>query len=58
MVVEDSIGVRELQRVILEGAGYDVVTAVDGTTGLRGCRGIRSTSSSPTSRCLEWMGSP
>ena len=33
MVVEDSIGVRELQRVILEGAGYDVVTAVDGTDG-------------------------
>jgi len=34
MVVEDSIGVRELQRVILEGAGYDVVTAVDGTDGV------------------------
>jgi len=33
MVVEDSIGVRELQRVILEGAGYDVVTAVDGSDG-------------------------
>jgi chemotaxis protein histidine kinase CheA/CheY-like chemotaxis protein len=33
MVVEDSIGVRELQRVILEGAGYEVVTAVDGTDG-------------------------
>jgi chemotaxis protein histidine kinase CheA len=33
LVVEDSIGVRELQRVILEGAGYDVVTAVDGTDG-------------------------
>ena len=30
LVVEDSVGVRELQRVILEGAGYDVVTAVDG----------------------------
>ena len=30
LVVEDSIGVRELQRVILEGAGYDVQTAVDG----------------------------
>jgi chemotaxis protein histidine kinase CheA len=34
MVVEDSIGVRELQRVILEGAGYDVVIAVDGTDGV------------------------
>lgn len=34
MVVEDSIGVRELQRVILEGAGYDVVTAVDGSDGV------------------------
>jgi CheY-like chemotaxis protein len=33
LVVEDSIGVRELQRVILEGAGYDVVTAVDGSDG-------------------------
>jgi CheY-like chemotaxis protein len=33
LVVEDSVGVRELQRVILEGAGYDVVTAVDGRDG-------------------------
>ncbi len=33
LIVEDSIGVRELQRVILEGAGYDVVTAVDGLDG-------------------------
>jgi chemotaxis protein histidine kinase CheA/CheY-like chemotaxis protein len=33
LVVEDSVGVRELQRVILEGAGYDVLTAVDGTDG-------------------------
>jgi chemotaxis protein histidine kinase CheA len=33
LVVEDSIGVRELQRVILEGAGYDVTTAVDGSDG-------------------------
>jgi chemotaxis protein histidine kinase CheA/CheY-like chemotaxis protein len=33
LVVEDSIGVRELQRVILEGAGYDVSTAVDGLDG-------------------------
>jgi chemotaxis protein histidine kinase CheA len=35
LVVEDSVGVRELQRVILEGAGYDVVTAVDGLDGAR-----------------------
>jgi CheY-like chemotaxis protein len=33
LVVEDSVGVRELQRVILEGAGYDVSTAVDGLDG-------------------------
>jgi chemotaxis protein histidine kinase CheA len=33
LVVEDSIGVRELQRSILEAAGYDVVTAVDGLDG-------------------------
>jgi chemotaxis protein histidine kinase CheA len=33
LVVEDSVGVRELQRVILEGAGYDVTTAVDGNDG-------------------------
>ncbi|MEY2517831.1 MAG: two-component system, chemotaxis family, sensor histidine kinase and response regulator WspE, partial [bacterium] len=33
LVVEDSVGVRELQRVILEGAGYDVTTAVDGLDG-------------------------
>jgi CheY-like chemotaxis protein/chemotaxis signal transduction protein len=33
LVVEDSVGVRELQRVILEGAGYDVQTAVDGLDG-------------------------
>ena len=33
LVVEDSIGVRELQRVILEGAGYAVETAVDGLDG-------------------------
>jgi CheY-like chemotaxis protein len=33
LVVEDSVGVRELERVILEGAGYQVVTAVDGTEG-------------------------
>jgi CheY-like chemotaxis protein len=33
LVVEDSVGVRELQRVILEGAGYAVVTAVDGSDG-------------------------
>jgi len=33
LVVEDSVGVRELERVILEAAGYDVVTAVDGADG-------------------------
>ena len=33
LVVEDSVGVRELERVILEGAGFDVVTAVDGADG-------------------------
>jgi CheY-like chemotaxis protein len=33
LVVEDSVGVRELERVILEGAGYEVVTAVDGVDG-------------------------
>jgi chemotaxis protein histidine kinase CheA/CheY-like chemotaxis protein len=33
LVVEDSLGVRELQRTILEGAGYHVVTAVDGLEG-------------------------
>jgi chemotaxis protein histidine kinase CheA len=33
LIVEDSVGVRELERVILEGAGYDVTTAVDGTDG-------------------------
>ncbi|MCL6550209.1 MAG: hybrid sensor histidine kinase/response regulator [Acidothermus cellulolyticus] len=34
LVVEDSVGVRELERVILEGAGYEVTTAVDGLDGL------------------------
>jgi CheY-like chemotaxis protein len=34
LVVDDSIGVRELQRVILEGAGYTVITAVDGLDGV------------------------
>jgi chemotaxis protein histidine kinase CheA len=33
LVVEDSVGVRELERAILEGAGYQVVTAVDGSDG-------------------------
>ena len=45
LVVEDSIGVRELQRVILEGAGYDVVTAVDGQDGAGRLGGDPSTSS-------------
>jgi DNA-binding response OmpR family regulator len=33
LIVEDSVGVRELERVILEAAGYEVITAVDGTDG-------------------------
>jgi CheY-like chemotaxis protein len=33
LIVEDSVGVRELERVILEGAGYVVETAVDGLDG-------------------------
>jgi chemotaxis protein histidine kinase CheA len=33
LVVEDSVGVRELERAILESAGYDVTTAVDGIDG-------------------------
>jgi chemotaxis protein histidine kinase CheA len=33
LVVEDSVGVRELERVILEAAGYVVETAVDGLDG-------------------------
>jgi chemotaxis protein histidine kinase CheA len=33
LVVEDSVGVRELERAILEAAGYAVTTAVDGTDG-------------------------
>jgi chemotaxis protein histidine kinase CheA len=33
LVVEDSLGVRELERAILESAGYDVTTAIDGTEG-------------------------
>ncbi|HEX6918845.1 MAG TPA: response regulator [Actinomycetes bacterium] len=40
LVVEDSVGVRELQRVILEGAGYDVVTAVDGLDGAARLQGL------------------
>ncbi len=39
LVVEDSIGVRELERVILEGAGYLVETAVDGLDGASRLRG-------------------
>jgi chemotaxis protein histidine kinase CheA len=33
LVVEDSVGVRELERAILESAGYEVITAIDGTEG-------------------------
>jgi chemotaxis protein histidine kinase CheA/CheY-like chemotaxis protein len=40
LVVEDSLGVRELQRVILEGAGYDVLTAVDGLDGAARLTGL------------------
>lgn len=39
LVVDDSVGVRELERVILEGAGYDVVTAVDGLDGAARLKG-------------------
>jgi chemotaxis protein histidine kinase CheA len=39
LVVEDSIGVRELERVILESAGYEVETAVDGLDGASRLRG-------------------
>ena len=35
LVVEDSFTVRELQRSILEAAGYQVVTARDGAEALR-----------------------
>ena len=40
LVVEDSIGVRELERVILEGAGYQVETAVDGLDGASRLRDV------------------
>ena len=33
LVVEDSVGVRELERSLLAGAGYQVETAVDGVDG-------------------------
>jgi chemotaxis protein histidine kinase CheA len=33
LVVEDSVGVRELERAVLTSAGYDVDTAVDGLDG-------------------------
>jgi CheY-like chemotaxis protein len=39
LVVEDSVGVRELERVILEAAGYEVVTAVDGLDGAARLKG-------------------
>jgi chemotaxis protein histidine kinase CheA len=39
LVVEDSVGVRELERVILEGAGYEVTTAVDGLDGASRLKG-------------------
>jgi chemotaxis protein histidine kinase CheA len=39
LVVEDSVGVRELERVILVTAGYDVTTAVDGLDGAAKLKG-------------------
>ncbi|MDQ1709556.1 MAG: two-component system, chemotaxis family, sensor kinase CheA [Frankiaceae bacterium] len=39
LIVEDSIGVRELERVILQGAGYEVETAIDGLDGAAKLRG-------------------
>ncbi|HVW80695.1 MAG TPA: hybrid sensor histidine kinase/response regulator [Mycobacteriales bacterium] len=33
LIVEDSVGVRELERAILDSAGYEVITAVDGSEG-------------------------
>jgi chemotaxis protein histidine kinase CheA len=39
LVVEDSVGVRELERVILESAGYEVITAVDGLEGVERLKG-------------------
>ena len=34
LVVDDSVSMRQMVRLILAGAGYDVVEAVDGTDGL------------------------
>ncbi len=34
LVVEDSVGVRELERVVLQDAGYEVTVAVDGRDGV------------------------
>jgi chemotaxis protein histidine kinase CheA len=39
LVVEDSVGVRELERGILEAAGYAVETAIDGLDGAARLRG-------------------
>ena len=58
LVVEDSFTVRELQRSILEAAGYRVVTARDGREALGGwTRKPASVSSSRTSRCRKWTAS-
>ncbi|MDQ3703065.1 MAG: response regulator [Chloroflexota bacterium] len=35
LVVDDDAGIRELLRTILEGAGYEVRTAIDGNEALR-----------------------
>lgn len=40
LVVEDSLGVRELERVVLERAGYRVRTAVDGLDGATHLSGL------------------
>ncbi len=39
LVVEGSVSVRELERTVLEAAGYDVETAVDGLDGAARLRG-------------------
>ncbi len=41
LVVEDSVGVRELERSLLVGAGYEVDTAVDGLDGVARLSGDR-----------------
>ena len=59
LVVDDQFTVRELQRSILEAAGYRVETARDGREALAEGRPASrtSTSWSPTSRCRRWTAS-